>query len=366
MADSDRSGGGKDRKTATSGIATQSSISRQGMPHPESCATVDGLHRRSPSASGRWARRVSMIVGAGDPCNICPVREETAENLVELVRMALAFAGSSTGDVEVWFRGQGRSSWTLLPSIYRREPDVTKALGIEEMLFLDFNNRSRMIAERATARGDWELFFLMQHHRLSTRLLDWSRNLLIGAYFAVSDPKAWKGADDPPCVFMFKPRDWNAKTVGEGGVSAAGPSGVISELTEGIAAGYGPSGPMTRGSAQHYALAIAGPEFATRIAAQRGVFTVFGTRAPEGSQSLEEQEPLLAPASDTLYKVRLAGSRSEWETALRLVGIGEFAAFPDLDGLARELNAQYFSRVPIPPTQRMGYRPNDEEYDADA
>lgn len=143
---------------------------------------------------------------------------------------------------------------------------------------------------------------------------------------------------------MFKPRDWNAKTVGEGGVAAAGPSGVISELTEGIAAGYGPSGPMSRGTVQQYALAIAGPEFATRIAAQRGVFTVFGTRGPEGSQTLEEQEPLLQTGTQTLCKVRLAGARRAWENALRLVGIGEFAAFPDLDGLARELDAQYFSK----------------------
>ena len=275
------------------------------------------------------------------------MREETAASLEELVRLAIDLAGEDAGHVELWFRGQGRSSWSLQPSLYRRQPDVAKALAVEERLFLDFNNRSRMVAERANARGDWELFFLMQHHRLPTRLLDWSRNLLIGTYFAVSDRAAWATTDDPPCVFMFKPRDWNAKTVGEGGVAAAGPSGVISELTEGIAAGYGPSGPMSRGSAQQYALAIAGPEFATRIAAQRGVFTVFGTRAPEASHTLEQQEPLLRPGSDALCRVRLDGEQRAWQNALRLVGIGEFAAFPDLDGLARELDTQYFPAEPV-------------------
>lgn len=282
------------------------------------------------------------------------------DNLQDLVKLALDVAAPDTGDVELWFRGQGRSSWSLRPSLYRRQPDVTHALRIEEMLFLDFNNRSRMVAERANARGDWELFFLMQHHRLSTRLLDWSRNLLIGTYFAVSDREAWEALDDPPCVFMFKPRDWNSKTVGEGGVAAAGPSGVISELTEGIPAGYGPSGPMSRGSAQQYAIAIAGPEFATRIAAQRGVFTVFGTRSPEGSQSLEEQEPLLQPGTKALCKARLSGDRRAWEKALRLVGIGEFAAFPDLDGLARELDAQYFPKDEEH-SQAEGHAPDQAE-----
>jgi hypothetical protein len=31
----------------------------------------------------------------------------------------------------------------------------------------------------------------MQHHRVPTRPLDWSRNLLIGAFFAVFDEGAW-------------------------------------------------------------------------------------------------------------------------------------------------------------------------------
>ena len=98
-----------------------------------------------------------------------------------------------------------------------------------------------------------------------------------------------------------------------------------------------PVGPL-----QRHAIAVAGPEFAPRIVAQRGVFTVFGALAPHAAESLEQQEGTLDPAEWTLSKLRLVGDRDSWRRSLRLVGIGEFTAFPDLDGLARELRDKYF------------------------
>lgn len=268
------------------------------------------------------------------------MEEQDVEGLPGLVEAVLEL--SNTEDAELWFRGQGKASWRLTPSLYRRIPDVQEALETERRTLLEFNNRSRMLVERANARDEWELFFLMQHYRLATRLLDWSRNLLIGAYFAIYDEKAWAEDDDPPAIFVLKPKGWNTKVVGPDGITVAGPSGVITESHEGPMAAYPPTNPS--GPARKHALAIAGPEFASRIVAQRGVFTVFGTWGEEAARSLEEQEPELNPDVGTLSKMRLVGGPDMWRRALDLVGIGHFAAFPDLDGLARELDYQYFPR----------------------
>lgn len=211
---------------------------------------------------------------------------------------------------------------------------------MEARLLREFYNRSRTVQEASVAREPWEILFLMQHHRVPTRLLDWSRNLLIATYFAVTDPEAWTDHDDPPCVFVLDPHEWNKKVLGTSGVaSSLGP--VTDLIAGGTLKSYEPtfSGSPV-GVPLEDAVAIAGPEFASRIVAQRGVFTVFGTKAPEAGRSLDLQSETLT--EDTaISKLVLAGEPKAWKQALRLVGIGAFAAFPDLDGLAQELRTTY-------------------------
>ena len=271
------------------------------------------------------------------------VAMETSEvdSLPGLVEESLRITQTDP-DHEWWFRGHGRKSFTLLPSLYRYIPDVVEALEMEGRLLREFDNRSRTIREAAGARDPWEILFLMQHHRLSTRLLDWSRNLLIATYFAVHDEAAWGVPDDGPCVFVLTPHAWNKNVLGTAGV--AGSMGPVTDLSGGTMTGYAPrySGSPV-GPLQADAVAIAGPEFAARIVAQRGTFTVFGTKAPEAALPLEEQDQALDGPS-TLARLDLQGRADEWERALRLVGIGAYTAFPDLDGLARELRNAHLGR----------------------
>lgn len=261
---------------------------------------------------------------------------ESAEvdSLATLVRESLSITAEDA-EHEWWFRGHGRSSFQLLPSLYRRIPDVGAALEMESRLLREFDNRSRTIHEAGATRNAWEILFLMQHHKVPTRLLDWSRNLLIACYFAVHDPEAWTDSNDPPCVFVFNPHAWNKNVLGTAGV--ANSMGPVTDLTGGSMTGYEPrkSGNPV-GALQADAVAIAGPEFASRIVAQRGAFTVFGTKSPEAARDLAEQDESLEGAS-TIARLSLKGDEAEWKRALYLVGIGAFTAFPDLDGLAIEL-----------------------------
>lgn len=272
------------------------------------------------------------------------VIEEEVATLPQLVERVLDVTAGNP-EREWWFRGQGRSSWPTAPSLFRHVDDVNDAVQLEARVHLEFDNRSRMLAERAGARSEWELLFLMQHHRMPTRLLDWSRNLLIGTFFAVEDHVSWAQAEDPPSLFMLDPREWNTRLLGAAGMATiAGPSGVISDLTSTTAAAYAPRvpGSMARGDQPH-AVAITGPEFARRIAAQRGAFIVFGTKHPEAANSLEDQDAALDGAGENaLWRFKLNGERDEWRRALRVVGIGQFTAFPDLDGLATELRTSHF------------------------
>jgi FRG domain len=94
---------------------------------------------------------------------------------------------ASHAHVCVWFRGQPDSSWKLAPGVYRDDfpkKAEDERLKLERHLSQDFRAMSAGI--RRGDEGEAELYFLQQHYRMRTRLLDWSNNALAGLYFAVS------------------------------------------------------------------------------------------------------------------------------------------------------------------------------------
>src|SRR5690349_6408517 len=75
----------------------------------------------------------------------------------------------------IWFRGQSRKNWKLIPGLAR----VKKHLQAESALIKRFMQNATPHIE-TPPREEWEWMFLMQHHRAATRLLDWSESPLAG------------------------------------------------------------------------------------------------------------------------------------------------------------------------------------------
>lgn len=98
---------------------------------------------------------------------------------------------STKADGTWLFRGHGDAAWPLRPAIGRLSP---YRLADEKILFDDFVLEARRYLDAADF-SDLEWLAVAQHHGLPTRLLDWSTNPLVAAWFATEDDKNTSDAE---------------------------------------------------------------------------------------------------------------------------------------------------------------------------
>lgn len=87
---------------------------------------------------------------------------------------------SNNSKPKIWFRGLKDIGYPLIPLFHRQHHDIKEKIY---MMNLFKQNSHDLISH--IPNSAWEWMFLMRHHNLPSRLLDWSENPFIGLYFAV-------------------------------------------------------------------------------------------------------------------------------------------------------------------------------------
>jgi hypothetical protein len=254
---------------------------------------------------------------------------QTLAEFVEAVREVVAAWTPPRVDwyISPWFRGHGDASWELEPGWCRMSP-AGRTLGA------DWYNESNLLAEfklraprylQTVPATEWEWLFVMQHYGLPTRLLDWTESALVGLYFALRDSPG----DCDAGVWVLDPWWLNHHSLKRYHIPVAGDPSLR---------GWAPRLAAGR-LARRLPVAIKPIHGSTRIATQRGFFTIHGAdrRAFRSLVGRAREKPHLE-----LWRIPLAamdGIRQE----LAIAGITETEIFPELEALCREIKTGFFT-----------------------
>lgn len=92
------------------------------------------------------------------------------------------------------YRGVRKASYPLVPKVGRTNIAFAgKRKEVELSLFRMFKQRAIPHLD-FMPRNDWEWLSIAQHYGLPTRLMDWTRNPLVAAFFAIDKPYEADGA----------------------------------------------------------------------------------------------------------------------------------------------------------------------------
>lgn len=237
-------------------------------------------------------------------------KDRTIRSIAELLR---ALKRQSGVDQIVWFRGQARKDWKLVPSLARKK----KNLLAENALIKRFMQNAVPHVNRLP-HEEWEWMFLMQHHRAFTRLLDWTESPLAALYFAVS---ATRHSRVDGAVWCLDPialnREANLKFSFDSEIPAFGHDKVLES--------YLPSR-VQQNPTELNPVGIVGPRNTARMAAQMGVFTV--------NHRLHTPLEAIGECRHIWRWVVPGGEKANILEELAHLGISTLTLFPELDSVA--------------------------------
>ena len=270
-----------------------------------------------------------------------------------------------------WFRGEPASKTPLLPKLYRQKRG--KDPNYENQLLQHFRMKSQSPEFGHTPPRDHidQWLFLARHSGLPTRLLDWTEGSLVALYFAIAKQETL-GTNINPVVWMLDPIELNRLVVWWKGKKKSyinDLSGTINNINNTtctqIANNYddyrkhkfrennvfpltwlGPKGGIGSENISgawlkdsvgtDLPVAVHATNIHPRMSVQKSCFTVHG----KAKKPLNELLDKFGFEYLKRYVIDRRNVKQMLED-LRMIGISYATLFPDLDGLAKDLETRF-------------------------
>jgi hypothetical protein len=255
------------------------------------------------------------------------------DEILPRVRELRRIAGAPAGEA-IWFRGQRDAEWPLRSRLHRVIAEKLELAGgdpredgpkflsrVGASLYHQFRNEawSTLAPDQ---RDPWELVFMMQHHGVPTTLLDWSSSFAAALFFA-----QWKrNPEDTAVLFIMLPEKMNVFLHDRPGLVLVPSANFQTDFN---LHPYHPAALTDDAALDPVAVS---PHFAhPRMKAQRSTFILCGT----SFEPLEEQSGV------AIERIQLPPETYEdVQEFLALAGAEPSSLFPDLGGIAEEINAR--------------------------
>ena len=245
-----------------------------------------------------------------------------AHNISELYS-CIVKATENFGRSKLWWRGHADSEWSLVPSLFHK--NLSKNEQNMSVRFVNYSYPRDTNVSNFHGRRPSDWLFLMRHHGLPCRLLDWSQSPLTALFFCVSDSNF---LNKDGILWGISPGHLNVSQNASFDGILPNINPVVNDI---FLSAFNPTQ-----KTPPYILSTHSVHASNRQMMQSSEFTIHGIDTP--IESMKDSHKFIS-------KIIIPNScKNDFKVALDFFHITKSHTFPDLDHLAEELSEYKYTK----------------------